>query len=67
VVLRLNNLVSFTSDRAIASCFGDRILRADVPLSKVLFFKTLLSRHAVKGEEEVLAIGGDFRVCASYY
>jgi hypothetical protein len=27
----------------------------------------LLPRHAVKGEEEVLAIGGDFRVCASYY
>jgi NAD+---dinitrogen-reductase ADP-D-ribosyltransferase len=67
VVLRLNNLVSFTSDRAIASCFGDRILQADVPLSKVFFFKTLLPRHAVKGEEEVLAIGGDFRVCASYY
>lgn len=67
VILRLNNLVSFTSERAIASCFGDCILETDVPLSKILFFKTLLPRHALKSEEEVLAIGGDFMVRATYW
>jgi len=67
VILRLNNLVSFTSERAIASCFGDCILETEVPLSKILFFKTLLPRHALKSEEEVLAIGGDFMVRATYW
>ena len=67
VILRLNNLVSFTSDRAIAGCFGDRILETDVPPAKVLFFKTLLPRHPLKGEDEVLAIGGDYLVGVSYF
>jgi NAD+--dinitrogen-reductase ADP-D-ribosyltransferase len=67
VILRLNNLVSFTAERAIASCFGDCILEAEVPLAKVLFFKTLLPRHALKGEDEILAIGGDYAVRATYW
>ncbi len=67
VVLRLNNLVSFTSDRAIASCFGDRILQTEVPLAKVLFIPTLLPRHPLKGEDEILAIGGDYLVRATYW
>lgn len=67
VVLRLNNLVSFTSERAIASCFGDCILQTEVPLAKVLFVQTLLPRHPLKGEAEVLAIGGDYLVRATYW
>ena len=67
MILRLNNLVSFTAERAIASCFGDCILETDVPLAKVFFFKTLLPRHALKGEDEVLAIGGDYAVRATYW
>jgi NAD+--dinitrogen-reductase ADP-D-ribosyltransferase len=67
VVLRLNNLVSFTSDRNVASCFGDRILEAEVPQSKILFFNGLLPRQPLQGEEEVLAIGGDYEVAASYF
>lgn len=66
-ILRLNNLVSFTSDRDVASCFGDCILETDVPISKVLFYRTLLPRHPLKGEEEILAIGGDYAVAASYW
>ena len=66
-ILRLNNLVSFTSERDIASCFGDRILEAEVPLAKVLFFKTLLPHHPLNGEDEVLAIGGDYAVRATYW
>lgn len=64
VVLRLNNLVSFTTDRDVASCFGDRILETDIPRAKIVFFNSLLPRHALKGEDEVLAIGGDYLVTA---
>jgi Dinitrogenase reductase ADP-ribosyltransferase (DRAT). len=65
VVLRLNNLVSFTSERDVAGWFGDHILEADVPSVKVLFFNALLPRHALKGEGELLVIGGDYLVTAS--
>lgn len=67
VVLRLNNVVSFTSERDMASWFGDRILEADVPSVKILFFNALLPRHPLKGEGELLVIGGDYLVTASYY
>ncbi|TCO71122.1 NAD+--dinitrogen-reductase ADP-D-ribosyltransferase [Rhodovulum euryhalinum] len=65
-VVRLNNLVSFTSDREVADCFGDRILTVRVPLCKVLWFGGLLPSHPLRGEGEVLAVGGDFRVSADY-
>jgi NAD+--dinitrogen-reductase ADP-D-ribosyltransferase len=64
-VIRLNNLTSFSADRDVASCFGDIILTVDVPLSKLVFFNTLLSMHALNGEAEYLVIGGDYRVTAS--
>ncbi len=66
-VLRLNNLISFTSDRDVASCFGDTILTAEVPVSKILFFNGLLADHPLKGEGEYLVIGGEYRVTAEYY
>ena len=65
-VIRLNNLVSFSSDRDVAGCFGDRILTARVPLCKILFFSGLLSAPQLKGEGEHIAIGGDFRVRVDY-
>ncbi len=67
VVIRLNNLTSFTSDRSIATCFGDTILTAQVPLCKIVFFNGLLSSHPLKGEGEYLAIGGEYRVKAEYF
>ncbi len=65
-VIRLNNLVSFSSDRGVACCFGDTILTARVPISKFLFFNNLFSLHPLKGEGEYLAIGGEFRVRVDY-
>ncbi len=65
-VVRLNNLVSFSCDRDTAGCFGDTILTARVPVSKIVFFNGLLSSHALKGEGEVLAIGGEYRVSVDY-
>jgi len=67
VVMRLNNLTSFSSDRDIADCFGDTILSVRVPVAKVAFFNSLLSTHPLKGEGEYLVIGGDYRVTASYF
>ncbi|MCW5698307.1 MAG: NAD(+)--dinitrogen-reductase ADP-D-ribosyltransferase [Rhodospirillales bacterium] len=67
VVVRLNNLVSFTSQRDIASWFGSYILEAEVPSCKVLFFNGMLPQAALKGEGEYLVIGGDYRVRATYF
>lgn len=65
--VRLNNLVSFTSNRETACEFGDFILEVKVPVVKILFFNNLLPRHPLKGEWEYLVIGGEYRVKASYY
>jgi len=67
VLMRLNNLTSFSSDRDIADCFGDTILTVRVPVAKVTFFNSLLSTHPLKGEGEYLVIGGEYRVTASYF
>ena len=66
VVVRLNNLVSFTADRDIAGWFGDIIMETAVPFEKILFFNTLLPHHPLNGEGEVLVIGGDYKVRATY-
>ncbi|TAN71709.1 MAG: NAD(+)--dinitrogen-reductase ADP-D-ribosyltransferase [Magnetospirillum sp.] len=66
VVMRLNSLASFSSDRNVAGCFGDTIVTARVPVAKVAFFNTLLPLHPLKGEGEYLVIGGDYHVDASY-
>lgn len=65
-VIRLNNLVSFSSDRDVAGCFGDKILTARVPLCKLLYFSGLLPSHLLTSEREYLAIGGEFRVSVDY-
>lgn len=67
VVMRLNNLTSFSSDRSVADCFGDTILTVRVPVSKILFFNRLLPADPLKGEGEYLVIGGAYRVTASYF
>lgn len=66
-IVRLNNLVSFTSQRAIADEFGDTIIEAQVPVTKILFYNDLLQAHPLRGEAECLVIGGDYRVKTSYW
>lgn len=61
-ILRMNNLFSCSQNRDLASCFGDVILKLEAPREKILFFNDLLPSHALKGEGEVLVIGGDFLV-----
>lgn len=67
IIVRMNNLVSFTQHRSIACQFGDHLLAVRVPKVKIMFFSDLLLRHPLKGEAEYLVIGGDYRVSASYY
>jgi NAD+--dinitrogen-reductase ADP-D-ribosyltransferase len=57
----LNNLNSFTLSRERADEFGDYILSAEVPLPKLLFYNRLLP-GMLKGEDEVVVIGGVYEV-----
>ena len=61
-LVRLNNLVSFTTDFERAWEFGSRVLEAEVPLTKVIFQGDLFPRSLLKGEGEVLVIGGEYEV-----
>jgi NAD+--dinitrogen-reductase ADP-D-ribosyltransferase len=61
-IVRLNNLVSFTSDEERAWEFGSTVWEAVVPLSKIFFFNDLLPGSIMKGEGEYLVIGGEYRV-----
>lgn len=64
--VRLNNLVSFSRTREQAGCFGDWVLRAQVPLVKLLVWPGLLDTASLDGEAEVLALGGEYEVVAGY-
>jgi NAD+---dinitrogen-reductase ADP-D-ribosyltransferase len=64
--VRLNNLVSFSLSQDDAGCFGDWVFEAQVPACKVLVFPGLLPGHVLQGEQEVLALGGDYEVVARY-
>jgi NAD+---dinitrogen-reductase ADP-D-ribosyltransferase len=59
-LLRLNSLSSFSTDRAIADCFGSVVVSVRAPLAKILFANTLLTFFPFRAEREVLLIGGDY-------
>lgn len=63
--LLLNNLNSFTDSRERADEFGDYILKAEIPCSKVLYMPNLLP-GLLTGESEYLVIGGAYAVQLSY-
>ena len=67
VVLRLNNLNSFSSRLEHAWEFGSRVLVADVPGSKIFFRADLLPGVLPRREEESLVIGGDYEVTVRSY
>jgi NAD+--dinitrogen-reductase ADP-D-ribosyltransferase len=64
--MRLNNLVSFSRSAEQAGCFGDWVFAAQAPLSKLLLVPGLLNTRSLQGEAEVLALGGDYELEASY-
>jgi len=64
--VRLNNIVSFSLSPEEASCFGDWVFELLVPRSKLLVFPGLLPGQVLQGEQEVIALGGDYDVVARY-
>ena len=60
-IVLMNNINSFTSNRERADEFGDYILEVEIPWQKILFYSNLLP-GMFKGEEEVLVLGGVYRV-----
>jgi NAD+--dinitrogen-reductase ADP-D-ribosyltransferase len=61
-LMRLNNLNSFTDDFERAWEFGSRVLQADVPLTKIFFMGGILPKSLLKGEAELMVIGGEFEI-----
>lgn len=62
MVVRLNNLVSFTFEEERAWEFGTTVWKVIVPLCKVFFYDDLLPNSIMKGEGEYMVVGGDFLV-----
>lgn len=65
-VIRLNSIASFSRSREAASCFGDWVFETRVPLTKIVVAPGMLPGQVLQGEQEVLALGGDYDVEASY-
>jgi NAD+---dinitrogen-reductase ADP-D-ribosyltransferase len=61
-IARQNNLVSFTTQREVADQFGDTILEVEVPLCKVVYCNALMPGPVLRGEGEVMVLGGEYRV-----
>ena len=59
LVVRLNNLCSFTGDRERAWEFGSTVWEARVPIPRIFFVSEFIPRSILKGEREVLAVGGE--------
>lgn len=65
--VRLNNVVSFSTDRSLAGAFGNAIIEADVPREKIVFYNELLPRHALRSEGEHLVLGGEYSIRLRYF
>ncbi|WP_242390558.1 NAD(+)--dinitrogen-reductase ADP-D-ribosyltransferase [Pararhodospirillum photometricum] len=63
-VLRLNNVISFTSSRERADEFGDWVLEVDIPTCKLLYFPGLIREPVFNSEREYLVLGGAYLVAA---
>jgi len=61
-LIQLNNLNSFTTDYERAWEFGSRVMVAQVPLCKTFFQSDMFPSSLLKGEDEVMIIGGQFEV-----
>ncbi len=61
-VVRLNNLVSCTSEEERAWEFGFTVWEMQVPIAKIFFHSDLLPNSILKGEGEYIVIGGEYRV-----
>jgi NAD+--dinitrogen-reductase ADP-D-ribosyltransferase len=63
-VVLLNNVNSFSRSRERACEFGDNIIEAEVPVSKIIYYSGLLPLH-MAGESEAIVLGGLYRITSS--
>jgi len=56
-VILLNNLNSFSSSEELAGQFGDHIMQANIPLSKIMMYPQLFPNR-LQGEGEHMVLGG---------
>lgn len=61
-IVWLNNLVSFTGTEERAWEFGRTVWKTSVPLAKLFYYNGLLLGSILKGEDEYMVIGGEYRV-----
>ena len=61
-IVRLNNLSSFTPDSERAFEFGSTVWEIRVPLVKIFFYSQLFPASILKGEDEFMVIGGEYKV-----
>jgi NAD+---dinitrogen-reductase ADP-D-ribosyltransferase len=61
-IVRMNNLCSFTDDRERAWEFGSVVVEARIARARVFFASDILPRSILRGEREVLVVGGELRV-----
>lgn len=61
-IVRLNNLISCTRQEERAWEFGSTVWEMRVPQAKIFFYSGLLPGSILKGEDECLVIGGEYRV-----
>jgi len=57
--LILNNINSFSGNSERADEFGDQVIKIQVPMEKILFFKELLP-NVLQSEDEHIIIGGAY-------
>jgi NAD+--dinitrogen-reductase ADP-D-ribosyltransferase len=66
-VVRLNNLNSFTRNFERAWEFGTIVMEARVPVPKIFFDGSFLHAGILRGEEEVLVIGGQYEIILRWH
>jgi NAD+--dinitrogen-reductase ADP-D-ribosyltransferase len=59
MVVRLNNICSFTDDQERAWEFGSTVWETQVPIPRIFFVSEFFPRSILKGEREYLVIGGE--------
>ena len=60
--VRLNSIGSFATDVERAWEFGATVWKVYVPTPKIVFYESLCATSVLRGEGEVVALGGDYLV-----
>jgi NAD+--dinitrogen-reductase ADP-D-ribosyltransferase len=60
--VRLNSVGSFARDVERAWEFGSTVWKVRVPVPKIVYYESLCSTTVLRGEGEVVALGGDYLV-----